>query len=52
MIGPDRLELAEAAPGGRIGGGQMNVGTIILAAEFEIFVNVVENAVLGHVGVG
>jgi hypothetical protein len=30
----------------------MIVGTIILAAEFEIFVNVVENAVLGHVGVG
>jgi hypothetical protein len=29
----------------------MEVGTVILAAESEIFVNVVEYAVLGHVGV-
>jgi hypothetical protein len=29
----------------------MDVGTLILAAESEIVINVVENAVLGHVGV-
>ena len=34
---------AEAAPGGRKGGGQVDVGAVVIASELEVLIDVVQN---------
>ena len=48
MFRPDWGKLAEAAPCRRICGGKVEIGAIVLAPEFQIFVNVIQDVVFGH----
>ena len=41
VIFPNRQQLAETPPSGRVGGGKVDVRAFILAAELEVLVNVI-----------
>ena len=43
VIAPDGREFAEAAPGRWVGGGQVEVGAIVVAAELQVLIDMVEN---------
>ena len=43
MVVPDRQELTEAPPRRWKGGGEVNIGALVIAAELEVLIDVVEN---------
>ena len=48
VVLPDRRQGAVAAPRRRIAGGQMNIRTIILDADGEIFIDMSKDLMIGH----
>lgn len=52
MVRPDRRKLAETPPRGWVGGGEVKIGTIVVATELKVLIDVVQNVMCGGHGVG